>query len=81
MNLQITLEGGTMKKDTLGLIQEAMDFMEENLKSEIEISEMSKRAGYSEYHFCQLFHRATGLSVKRPSGITIVSSAKQPEKV
>lgn len=54
-----------MKKDTLGLIQEAMDFMEENLKSEIEISELGQRAGYSEYHFCQLFQRATGLSVKR----------------
>ena len=54
-----------MRKDTLGLIQEAMDFMEENLKSEIEISELSKRAGYSEYHFCQLFQMATGLSVKR----------------
>ena len=54
-----------MRKDTLGLIQEAMDFMEENLKSEIEISELGKRAGYSEYHFCQLFQRATGLSVKR----------------
>ena len=54
-----------MRKDTLGLIQEAMDFMEENLKSEIEIAELSKRAGYSEYHFCQLFQMATGLSVKR----------------
>ncbi len=54
-----------MRKDTLGLIQDAMDFMEENLKSEIEISELSKKAGYSEYHFCQLFQMATGLSVKR----------------
>jgi len=54
-----------MRKDTLGLIQGAMDFMEENLKSEIEISGLSKQAGYSEYHFCQLFQRATGLSVKR----------------
>ena len=54
-----------MRKDTLGLIQEAMDSMEENLKSEIEIAELSKRAGYSEYHFCQLFQMATGLSVKR----------------
>ena len=54
-----------MRKDTLGLIQDAIDFMEENLKAEIEISELSKRAGYSEYHFCQLFQMATGLSVKR----------------
>lgn len=54
-----------MRKDTLGLIQEAMDFMEENLKAEIEIPELSRRAGYSEYHFCQLFQMATGLSLKR----------------
>ena len=54
-----------MRKDTLGLIQDAMDFMEENLKAEIEIPELSRRAGYSEYHFCQLFQVATGLSVKR----------------
>lgn len=54
-----------MRKDTLGLIQDTIDFMEENLKAEIEISELSQRAGYSEYHFCQLFQMATGLSVKR----------------
>ena len=54
-----------MRKDTLGLIQDAIDFMEENLKAEIEISELSKKAGYSEYHFCQLFQVVTGLSVKR----------------
>lgn len=54
-----------MRKDTLGLIQDTIDFMEENLKTEIEISELSQRAGYSEYHFCQLFQMATGLSVKR----------------
>jgi len=54
-----------MRKDTLGLLQDAMDFMEDNLKTEIGISELARRAGYSEYHFCQLFQMATGLSVKQ----------------
>jgi len=54
-----------MRKDTLGLLQDVMDFMEDNLKTEIGISELARRAGYSEYHFCQLFQMATGLSVKR----------------
>ena len=52
VNLQITLEDGRMRKDTLGLIQDAIDYMEENLKAEIGMSELSQRAGYSEYHFC-----------------------------
>ena len=54
-----------MRKDTLELIQNAMDFIENNLKTEISISELSSTAGYSEYHFCQLFQSATGLSVKK----------------
>jgi len=54
-----------MRKDTLGIIQDAINFMEENLKTEIAISELSCMAGYSEYHFCQLFQEATGLSVKQ----------------
>ena len=56
-----------MRKDVLKLIQDAMDFMEENLKSQIEVAELSRMAGYSEYHFCQLFQTVTGLSVKQYS--------------
>lgn len=54
-----------MRKDTLELIQATIDYMEENLKTEIEIAQLSKKAGYSEYHFCQLFQKVTGLSVKQ----------------
>lgn len=54
-----------MRNDILGLIQNAMDYMEEHLKSEIELTQLSRRAGYSEYHFCQLFQTVTGLSVKQ----------------
>lgn len=54
-----------MREDTLELIQATMDYVEDNLKSEIGIAELSERAGYSEYHFCQLFQMVTGLSVKQ----------------
>jgi len=54
-----------MRRDTLELIQNTMDYMEEHLKAEIVIEELSKMAGYSEYHFCQLFQMVTGLSVKQ----------------
>ena len=77
-----------MRKDTLVLIQDAMDFIEENLKSEIEIRELSRQAGYSEYHFCQLFQMATGLSVKEylvcrrlKHGIYEISQGSQKQKV
>lgn len=54
-----------MRKDIVELIQNAIDYMEEHLKSEIEIVGLSEMTGYSEYHFCQLFQTVTGLSVKQ----------------
>lgn len=54
-----------MRRDMLELIQKSMDYMEDNLKSDIEIKDISDMAGYSEYHFCQLFQNVTGLSVKQ----------------
>lgn len=54
-----------MKKDTIRLIQNAIDFIEENLKTNISVTELSQQAGYSEYHFCQLFQQVTGLSVRQ----------------
>jgi len=47
-----------MRKDILELIQDTMDYIEDNLKTEIRIAELSQKAGYSEYHFCQLFQMA-----------------------
>ena len=54
-----------MRRDIVEMIQKSMDYIEENLKSEFEISDLSDMAGYSEYHFCQLFQSVTGLSVKQ----------------
>ena len=54
-----------MKNDTIGMIQAALDYMEQNLKTELSVAELSRLAGYSEYHFCQLFQKVTGLSLKQ----------------
>ena len=54
-----------MRKDTIGLIQSTLDYMEENLKTELDVQELCQMAGYSYYHYCQLFQRAVGMPVKQ----------------
>lgn len=54
-----------MRKDTIRLIQSTMDYMEQNLKTELDVQELSCMAGYSYFHYCQLFQRAVGLPVKQ----------------
>ena len=54
-----------MRKDIVVLVQSTMDYMEDNLKSELDMQELSNRAGYSYFHYCQLFAQITGLSVKQ----------------
>lgn len=54
-----------MRKDTIRLIQSTMDYMEQNLKTELDVEELSQMAGYSYFHYCQLFQRAVGLPVKQ----------------
>lgn len=54
-----------MRKDTIRLIQSTLDYLEQNLKSELNIEELSQMAGYSYFHYCQLFQKAVGLPVKQ----------------
>lgn len=51
-------------KDHLERIQFTLDYIENNLKTEITVQELSETAGYSYFHYCQLFQSATGMSVK-----------------
>ncbi len=44
-------------------IQESIDYMEDNLTAEIAAAELARRAGFSLYHFCRLFHSAVGMPV------------------
>ena len=49
--------------DSRSVIQESIDYMEENLKAEIRAEELAERAGFSVYHFYRLFHSTVGMPV------------------
>lgn len=49
--------------DNKEIIQKSIDYIEENLKSEITALELSENAGFSLFHFYKLFHKATGVPV------------------
>ena len=48
---------------TIKLLQKALDYIEENLKTELSISEIAGIAGFSNYHFCHLFSEIVGMPV------------------
>ncbi len=45
------------------LIQDSIDYIEDNLKCEISAQELSERAGFSLFHYYRLFQTAVGLPV------------------
>ena len=47
----------------LPVLRKTLQFIEEHMKDEITLEELSHNAGYSEYHFSRLFKEETGLSV------------------
>ncbi len=48
--------------DNRRMIQNALDYIENNLKAEIDMNELYDMAGYSYVHFCRLFSFYVGLS-------------------
>lgn len=48
--------------DNRKTIQNILDYIENNLKAEININELCSMAGYSSVHFCRLFSHYVGLS-------------------
>lgn len=48
--------------DNRKIIQNALDYIENNLKTEINMDELCDMAGYSYVHFCRLFSHYVGLS-------------------
>ena len=46
---------------TIELLQNALDYIEENLKTELSLDEISRIAGFSNYHFCHLFSDIVGM--------------------
>lgn len=49
--------------DTLDILQQSVDYIEQNLKTDISAEELSQMAGFSLFHYCRLFRAATGRSV------------------
>ena len=45
------------------IIQDSIDYIEDNLKCDITAQELSERAGFSLFHYYRVFQTATGLSV------------------
>lgn len=47
----------------LTIIQKSIDYIEDNLKTDITVKELSEMAGFSMFHYYRLFHSAVGLPV------------------
>ena len=47
------------------LIQQSIDYIEDNLQADISAAELAQAAGFSLYHYCRLFRAYTGFSVNR----------------
>ncbi len=45
------------------IFQDVLNYIEENLKTDIEADELASKAGYSVFHFYRLFQQATGMPV------------------
>ncbi len=40
----------------------AIEYIEDNLKNDINLSDCAKASGYSDYHFLRIFKEATGIT-------------------
>lgn len=49
----------------LDIIQDSLDYIEDNLKADIKTEDLSRRAGFSLYHYYRLFQLVVGLPVKQ----------------
>ena len=49
--------------DNRAIIQRSLDYIEDNLRSEITAAELAEMAGFSLFHYYRLFQQATGLPV------------------
>jgi AraC-like DNA-binding protein/Ser/Thr protein kinase RdoA (MazF antagonist) len=47
----------------LDIIQNSIDYIEKNLKSELSASELAENAGFSLFHYYRLFHSVVGMPV------------------
>lgn len=55
--------GGETPMQTPGIIQTSLDYIEQNLKTDMTADELARMANYSTFHYCRLFSAAMGSSV------------------
>ncbi|WMJ90027.1 helix-turn-helix domain-containing protein [Anaerocolumna sp. MB42-C2] len=71
--------------DNREIIQSSIDYIEENLKTEITAHELSENAGFSIFHYCRLFQSAVGMPVMqyiiRRKLINVVYETSQGQKM
>jgi len=53
--------GGKTNMDTIDIFQKVIDYIEENLKSELSSEELASMAGFSIYHFLHVFGDVVGM--------------------
>lgn len=46
------------------IIQDSIDYIEENIKCDISAAELSEKAGFSLFHYYRLFQTAVGMPVR-----------------
>ena len=56
-------EEGEKRMDNRKIIQESLDYIEENLKADITVEELAEMSGFSIYHYYRLFQIAVGMPV------------------
>lgn len=49
----------------INIIQQSLDYIEDNLKTEISIAELANMAGYSLYHYERIFKNLVGISISQ----------------
>ena len=49
--------------DNRTIIQQSLDYIEENLQADITAAELAEMAGFSLFHYYRLFQQATGMPV------------------
>lgn len=52
--------------ETIRLLQQAIDYVEQNLSSAIGVEDIAGAAMTSKYHFQRMFHALTGFTVDGP---------------
>ena len=61
-------------------IQQILNFIDENYKSEVTLEHLEKKFNYSKNHICRVFKEATGMSIKNYINIKRFNSVKELHK-